>query len=98
APAWHDPLVEYLPLIRSIAVKAVRGLRLTDREEAIQEIVARTTVGWAGLAAQGRARFWLIKPLALYAVRQWSAGRRVGTPVNKRDLFSAASRRNVRFR
>ena len=91
-PAWHTPLLEYLPLIRAVAAKAFQGLSAAAREEAIQEVVADTTVGLAGLAAKGRAHFWMIPALARYAVRRQNAGRRVGTPTNKLDLLSPVPR------
>lgn len=63
-PAWHQPLLAYVPFIRALACKAYQGLGAGAREEAIQEVIADTTVGLAGLAAQGRAHFWLIPALA----------------------------------
>lgn len=91
--AWHKPLIEFLPLVRSIAAKAFRQLDPAEREEAIQEVIANTTAGLAALAVRRHPHFWLIKPLAKFAVGQWKVGRRVGSSLSKNDVLSDVSRR-----
>ena len=92
APAWHAPLVEFLPLVRSTAARAFASLGPAEREDAVEDVVADTTKEFSKLASKGRAQFWLIAPVARYAVRRRTAGRRVGTASNKRDALSPVPR------
>jgi RNA polymerase sigma factor (sigma-70 family) len=93
APAgWHAPLYSLLPLVRTTASRAFRHLHPSERDDAIQDVVADTTAEFARLASNGRPHFWLIPPLARYAVRRRAAGRRVGTSSNKRDVLSPVPR------
>lgn len=90
--AWHRPLIDFLPLVRSVASHAFCRLDPAAREDAIQEVIANTTVGFESLVARRQSQFWLIKPLAKFSVRQWKAGRRVGSSANKNDVMSEVPR------
>ena len=92
AITWHTPLLSLLPLVRATATTAFHHLHPSEREDAVQDVVADTTTEFARLAAKGRPHFWLIAPLARYAVRRRTAGRRVGTALNKRDVLSPVPR------
>lgn len=96
--AWHQPLVEYLPLIRSTANRAYRHLSGNARDEAVADVLADCTAGFAGLANQGRAHFWLIPSLAKFAVRKRNAGRSFGSSQNKNDVLSSIPRHEVGVR
>ena len=96
APAWHRPLLEFLPLVRSTASKSFRHLSGTEREDAIEDVVADSTAQFARLASRGRAHFWLVAPVARYAVRCRVAGRRLGTALNKHDVLSPVPRAGAR--
>lgn len=91
-PAWHAPLIEFLPLVRSVAADAFRSLGPAERDDAVCDVVADSAVEFARLAAQGRAHFWFISAVARYAVRRRAAGRRPGTATNKNDALSPVPR------
>ena len=95
APTWHEPLLAFLPLIRSTAAKAYRHLPVAERDEAVAEVVADSTSEFARLAARGRPHFWLIPALAKFAVRKRNAGRRVGTKVSRNDVLSPVPRKDA---
>lgn len=90
--AWHQTLIQYLPLNRSTAARAYRHFDGNARDEAIADIVADCTAGFAGLAGRGRAHFWLIPALAKFAVRKRNSGRTFGSSQNKNDVLSPIPR------
>jgi RNA polymerase sigma factor (sigma-70 family) len=77
-----------LPLIRRIARYNFRRLPLYERDDAIQEVVAGAYVAFARLVQRGKADIVYATPLALFAVRQYLDGRRVGSRLNIRDVAS----------
>ena len=89
----NQPFQALLPQIRRQAGLALRHLRAEARDEALAEVVARAFCTWRRLVEQGRAELARPTPLVKYAVRQVSAGRRVGCRMNVNDILSAHSRR-----
>jgi hypothetical protein len=60
----------------------------SERAEALSETIARVTVEYAKLHAQGKSAVAFPTALAGYAIRAYYAGRRVGTPLNLNDISS----------
>ena len=89
---YQDFLV-MLPAIRRHAQLAFRGLDPVERDELVAEVVADAFVAYRRLSELGKRELAYATPLAMYAVRHVRSGRRVGTPVNKRDVLSPANRR-----
>ncbi|HVC97989.1 MAG TPA: hypothetical protein VND64_30235 [Pirellulales bacterium] len=92
--AWHDGFMVMLPEIRSQLNFAFRGFTPDSREEAIAEALASAAVAYARLHEQGRADIAYAAPLAMYAARQFRAGRRVGSRLNCNDLLSERAQRH----
>jgi hypothetical protein len=97
-PAWHDGFLAMLPAIRSQIRFAFRRLRSEANQEAIQESLASAAVAYARLHEQGRADIAYATPLANFAVRQYLAGRRVGSQLNQNDVTSRHAQRFHRIR
>src|SRR5688500_17135210 len=87
---WHRDLINYNAFIRARATAAFRQLQASDRDDAINYIVADITVEFAQLSQRRMVHRGLIPPLLAFAIRRRHAGRRVGTPVNRQDLQSPA--------
>ena len=87
-PAWHARFLELLPGIRRYARHAFRRLSLETREDLLQEVIANCLVAFVRLVARGKIDIAYSTPLAMFAVRQVLAGRRVGTRLNVRDVSS----------
>ncbi len=88
----QNRFLELLPQIERQARKAFYDRQPAEREELIQEVVANTYVAFARLVQLGKQELAYATPLVMYAVRHVRSGRRVGTPVNKRDVLSPANR------
>lgn len=89
----HESFLEMLPAIERYARQAFRGHDPVEREERVAEVVADSFVAFRRLTELGRSELAYAAPLAMYAVRHVRSGRRVGTPLNKRDVLSPANRR-----
>lgn len=88
AARWQERFLTMLPCIYRIARFALRRAPSADRQEALQEVVANAFVAYGRLVARGKEDLAYPTPLAKYALAQYRAGRRVGQPVNTRDLTS----------
>lgn len=77
-----------LPAVRDQAAFAFRFFPRSQREELIAETVANAYCAYQRLVERGKAELAYATPLAMYAVRQVRAGRRVGTKMNVRDPMS----------
>src|SRR3954471_20268347 len=80
-----DRFLAMLPLIRSEAERAFYRWSPQYRSEAIQEVIASAYVAYAQLVAEGRGELAYATPLALFAIRRYRAGRRVGQRQAIRD-------------
>ena len=94
-PSWHKGFLAMLPAIRSYARTAFRDLDDEAKEDAVVEVVANALVAYVALYKQGRESLAYRTVLTRYAVAQFRAGRRVGTPQNQQDVLAkrAQSRR-----
>jgi len=94
-PAWHAGFLAMLPEIRSQINFAFRGFEPASREEAVAETLALALDAYAKLFNQGRADIAYPAPLAMYAARQFRAGRRViGGQVSRDDVLSSRAQRH----
>jgi hypothetical protein len=57
-----------------------------QREDAVQEVIASTYVAFARLVERGEEHRAFATPLAIFSIKQYRAGRRVGNSVNVDDL------------
>jgi hypothetical protein len=89
---------ELLPLIEKQARVAFRHSPSCEREELIAEVVANCYVAYVRLIERGLGNAIFATPLALYAIKQIHAGRRVGTKLNVRDVSSPYCQRQKRVR
>jgi DNA-directed RNA polymerase specialized sigma24 family protein len=89
-PRWHAKFLELEPNIRRHA--QVRFRSSPDREEAVQEVVARSLVAFLRLFEGGKEHLIYAAPLARFAVAQVRCCRRVGGRLNIRDVSSAYCR------
>ena len=87
-PTCHQAFVGMLPAIRKYARIAFRNLDPEAREEAVQEVVANAFVAYRRLVEAGKTDLAFPTPLAMYGVRQFRAGRRVGAQSNVNDISS----------
>ena len=94
-PAWHDAFEAMLPSIRDRLNYAFRGFQPSSREEAIAESLALAMDGFIKLFEQGRADIAYPSALALYAARQFRAGRRVvGGQLSRKDVLSSDTQKH----
>src|SRR6185436_17924862 len=84
-----DKFLAMLPAIKEQARIASRGLRPDAKEDFIAEVIANAFVAYARLVERGKEDVAFATPLALYAIKQVRAGRRVGNKMNVRDITSS---------
>lgn len=87
-PDWHGAFLAMLPAIRRHARVAFWHLNPEARAEAVQEVIANAMVAFVRLVESGKTDLAYATPLAMYGVRQFRAGRRVGGKLNVRDISS----------
>jgi hypothetical protein len=87
-PDWHERFLEMLPAIQRHARIAFRHLDPEARADAIQEVLANAMTAFVRLVELGQTDLAYPTPLAMFAVRQFRAGRRVGTQSNANDVGS----------
>lgn len=97
-PAWHAGFLKLLPSICDRLRFALRKLPPDERAEAMAECVANVTLAYAKLHEQGKRDVAYASSLAIYAVKQFFAGRRVGSPLNADDITSSYAQRQRGFR
>ena len=88
-PAWHQGFLALLPQICHYARFAFRHLKFEAKQEAIQCVVASALAAYVRLLQRGKANVAYATPLAMYAIRQYRDGRRLGSRLNVRDISSA---------
>src|SRR5947208_2510763 len=64
-------------------------MRPEARADLIQEVIANACCAYARLVARGKEDVAFATPLAMYAIKQVRAGRRVGNKMNVRDITSS---------
>jgi hypothetical protein len=87
-PSWHTVFLLLVPRIRQHAQIRFRHANPVDREEAVQEVIARSLIQFLRLLELGKEHLIFAGPLARYAVSQVRGGRRVGGKLNIRDVSS----------
>jgi hypothetical protein len=95
---WHGAFLEMLPAIQKRARIALGSLDREARSEAVQEVVAGSLAAYVRLVESGRADLAYPTPLAMFAIRQFRAGRRVGTKANVNDVTSPYAQIGKRIR
>lgn len=92
-PDWRKQFLELLPAIERQASYAFRYLEIEARTEAVAEVVANAWVAFYRLVEKGKSSLAYPTALVRYAVAQFYAGRRVGTPTNTLDATSPAAKK-----
>jgi hypothetical protein len=87
-PTWHAAFLRLVPRIRQHAQIRFRHVNEADREDAVQEVIARSLIQFLRLLELGKEHLIFAGPLARYAVAQVRGGRRVGGQLNIRDVSS----------
>ena len=87
-PAWHAKFLELLPGIQRYARHAFRRLPPEAQADLMQEVIANCLVAFVHLVDRGKGDIAYATPLAMFAVRQVRAGRRVGSRLNIHDVSS----------
>ena len=87
-PRWHKNFIAMLPKIQEQARYRFRHLKGDHRDEAVQEVICNCCAAYARLVEQGRADTATWSSLARYGIAQVRVGRRVGSPLNIKDISS----------
>ena len=87
-PAYHTKFLTMLPAITHYADLAFRTLDLEAREDAVTEVIASAFVAYARLAELGKTDVAYPTVLALYGIRRYWHGRRVGTKASSKDVYA----------
>jgi len=87
-PAWHEIFLRMAPAIERHAKIAFRGLRAEARAETVQDVLCNVCSAMAGLAEPGKLDLAYPSVLARFGVAQVKDGRKVGCPLNVRDVSS----------
>ena len=85
---WHAEFSRLVPSIRQHAQVRFRHVSPADREDAVQEVIARSLLQFLRLMELGKEHLIFAAPLAHYAVAQVRGGRRVGGRLNIHDISS----------
>jgi hypothetical protein len=88
ARASNERFLEMLPVIQRYARIAFRDLNPEARAELVEESIANAFVAFRRLVEQGKGELAYATPLAMYAIKQVKAGRRVGSKLNIGDVSS----------
>ena len=86
--SWQHRFLALLPGILRHAKLRFRSLTPELRDEMVQESIARSMIDYLRLVERGKEHLAYATPLAQFAVLQVRRGRRVGSPMNSRDLSS----------
>ena len=91
-PAGQTKFLAMLPVITRSASLAFRSLDAEAREEAMAEVMANAYVAFARLTELDKTDLAFPTVLALYGIRQYWDGRRVGTKANRHDAYAQPAR------
>ena len=83
-----DDFLRLLSPIRRSARRAFHFLDPEARDEAVQEVVAKSFAAYRSLLDRGRSHVIAAGPLARFAVAQTKAGRHLGGQLNRDDVGS----------
>ena len=90
---WQPAFLKMLPAIERRARITFRHLKADNLAEAVQEITCNACLAYARLVDRGRADVATSASLAFYAAAQVRGGRRVGSPLNIKDVCSVYCQR-----
>lgn len=96
-PAWHAGFLALLPRIHEYLRFGFRHLPVSERADAMAEAVANITIAYSRLHEQRKLHVAFASSLAEYAIRQYFAGRRVGSQLNSHDVTSPYAQRQRGF-
>jgi hypothetical protein len=94
---WQTGFLELLPAILRQARRALRPLAPEARDDALAEVVAECLLAYRRLWERGELARAYPTSLARYAILRFQAGRRVGSPLNSRDVGSGACRQRYQL-
>ena len=83
-----DDFLSLLPAITRYASRVFRFLDVEARDEAVQEVVAKSFSAYRRLLERGREDAIAAAPLARYAIAQTKVGRCLGAELNCDDVSS----------
>ena len=95
--AWHAGFLRILPRIVQHVRIILPRLGHEARDDALAECIANAAVAYARLAELGKEDLAYPTVLAMFAVRQYRDGRRVGNRSNVHEVLSEYARRRKRF-
>jgi hypothetical protein len=93
AATWQASFELLLPAIKRQCRRQLAGFAAEEREEAMQAAIAYAAVAYARLAERDQLDLAFPVPLVRYGLKQYRAGRIVGTPWNSRDVCSKRCQR-----
>lgn len=93
ASDWQSRFLRMLPSIRHTAKFQLAGLPAEAKEDAITEIVASCYIAYFRLVELGKESLAYPSVLAGYAIRQYRAGRRVGSRARRNDVYTKYCRK-----
>ena len=100
-PPWHTIFLRLVPRIRQHSQIRFRHVNPADREDAVQEVIARSLVQFLRLLELGKEHLIFAGPLARYAVAQgsWRTTRRWPTQYPRRvvTILPSPQRRVARI-
>jgi hypothetical protein len=94
---WQAGFLALLPKIIRRALVILPRLDPEARADALQEVVANAAVAYARLVELHKEELAYATPLATFAVRQYRAGRRIGSRLNVREVMSPYAQQRKRF-
>ena len=83
-----EDFLSLMPAISRCANRAFRYLDAEARDEAVQEVVAKSFSAYRRLLDRGRGEVIAATPLARYAIAQTKVGRSLGGELNGDDISS----------
>jgi hypothetical protein len=93
--SWQAGFLDLLPGIAQHAGRAFRHLTPEAKEDALAEVVANTLCAYRRLHERGALERAFPTTLVDYAVRQYYAGRRVGSRLTSHDISSQHCQRKT---
>jgi len=93
AAPWHSTFLAILPTIELQIRRALVHFAPHERQEAAQAILANAALAFARLAELDRLHLAYPKPLVRYGLKQFHAGRLIGSRINSNDVGSKSCQR-----
>src|SRR4051794_5062361 len=93
AAHWQPAFLSILPAVERQIQRALLHVAPHERQEAAQTILANAALAFARLAELDRLHLAYPKPLVLYGLKQFRAGRLIGARTNSNDVGSKCCQR-----